>query len=130
MQNNKVFINEQGIIEICVVGDQTVDSVQAMGDRSLTLGRDQKMAGKPVLILDNLLEMGDVPAEARKLVVNLIKSTEYDRFAMLGADSLLRFGANLILQATGKGKRVKYFEDREACLAWLLGQSKLPVAKQ
>lgn len=124
MQNNQVFINEQGIIEICVVGDQTVDSVRAMGNKSAELGRAQRAAGRPVLVLDNLLEMGSVPAEARKLVVDLIKSNDYDRFAMLGTDTILRFGANLMLQATGKGRRVKYFDNRAACTAWLADYSK------
>jgi hypothetical protein len=64
--------------------------------------------------------MGAVPAEARKLVVELVKSNDYDKLAMLGNNAILRFGANLILQATGKGAQVKYFEDREACVAWLL----------
>jgi UDP-N-acetylmuramyl pentapeptide synthase len=120
MQNNRVFINEQGIIEIQVVGDQTVESVQVMGDKALALAREQQTKGNSVLLLDNLLEMGTVPAEARRRVADLIKSNDYDRLAMLGRGSVLRFGANLILQATGKGSKVKYFEDRAACTAWLL----------
>jgi len=119
-KQNRIFINEQGIIEILVVGDQTVESVQAMGDTATALARKQAAAGRPALLLDNLLQMGTVPAEARKLVVDLIKSTDYDKLAMLGTDPVLRFGANLMLQATGKGARVKYFEDRDKCVAWLL----------
>jgi hypothetical protein len=106
MKSNRVFINEQGIIEIHVVGDQTVESIQAMGDRAMELGRKQQAAGKPALILDNLLGIGMVPREGRKLVIDLIKSSDYDRFAMLGSDSILRFGANLMLQATGKGAAI------------------------
>jgi UDP-N-acetylmuramyl pentapeptide synthase len=120
MIHNQVIINEQGIIEIFVVGDQTVESVQVMGNQTMQLAREQQAAGNRALILDNLLQLGTVPAEARKLVVDLIKSNEYDKLAMLGADTILRFGANLILQATGKGSRVKYFEDRAACIDWLL----------
>lgn len=120
MHDNRVFINSQGIIEIAVVGDQTVDSVRAMGDQALELARQQQQAGKPAVILDNLLQMGAVPSAARKLVVELIKSTDYDKLAMLGSDSVLRVGANLMLQATGKGSKVKYFEDRDACERWLL----------
>jgi hypothetical protein len=117
--DNKVFINSDEIIEIMVVGDQTVASVQAMGDQTFALAKQQQTAGKPVRIIDNLLQMGAVPAEARKLVVELVKSNDYDKLAMLGNNAILRFGANLILQATGKGAQVKYFEDREACVAWL-----------
>jgi hypothetical protein len=120
MKKNKVFINDQGIVEIHVVGDQTVESVQAMGDEALQLARTQRKAGKPALLLDNLLEMGSVPAEARRLVVDLIKSDDYNKLAMLGKGHVLRFGANLMLQATGKGGRVRYFEDEPKCTAWLL----------
>lgn len=120
MHTNKVFINDDGIVEIMVVGNQTVESVQAMGDKAIALAEAQRAAGKSSVILDNLLLMGMVPPEARKLVVDLIKSNEYDKLAMLGSDAILRFGANLMLQATGKGSRVKYFEDRDKCVAWLL----------
>lgn len=121
MHNNKVFINKDGLVEIQVIGDQTVESVQAMGAEALRLALEQRAAGKRALIFDNLLQMGqNVPPEARKVVVELIKSYDYDKLAMLGKGSVLRFGANLMLQATGKGARVKYFDDQEKCVAWLL----------
>jgi len=120
MQNNKVFLNSDGIVEIHVVGDQTVASVQAMGDTALALARAQREQHKPALILDNLLAMGTVPPEARKLVVDLVKSNDYEKLAMLGKGHVLRLGANLMLQATGKGSRVRYFEDETKCVAWLL----------
>jgi UDP-N-acetylmuramyl pentapeptide synthase len=119
MNPNRVFLNERGIVEIHVVGDQTMASVQAMGDEALRLAEKQRQAGKPALILDNLLQMGLVPPEGRKLVVDLIKSNNYDRLAMLGKGRLLRLGANLMLQATGKGNRVKYFEELSTCETWL-----------
>jgi UDP-N-acetylmuramyl pentapeptide synthase len=119
MKGNRVFINDDGVIEIIVNGDQTVESVQAMGDQALALAQVMQKKGRPALILDNLLLMGSVPPEARRLVADLIKSQDYDRLAMLGHGTALRLGANLILQATGKGKRVKYFEDREKATAWL-----------
>ena len=118
--SNRVFINDQGIIEIQVRGDQTIESVQAMGDQTVALAEQQRSSGKPTLVLDNLLEMGKVPAEARKRVVDLVKSNDYDKLAMLGSDPLLKFGANLLIQATGKASRVKYFDNRDACDAWLL----------
>ena len=120
MKGNKVFINDDGLIEIIVNGDQTAASVQAMGDEAMALARKLKKDGKPALLLDNLLIMGKVPPEARRLVAELIKSSDYDRLAMLGHGTALRLGANLILQATGKGNRVKDFEDRKKATDWLL----------
>lgn len=119
MNDNKVFINKHGIIEIKVRGDQTVASVQAMGDEAVRLANEQRKAGKSALILDNLLQMGDVPVEARKRVAELVKSSEYDKLAMLGSGTLLKMGANLILQATGRGKHVRYFDNMTHAVRWL-----------
>jgi hypothetical protein len=112
MHHNEVFINDQDIIEVMVRGDQTIASIEDLSADTLELAASQKAAGKRVAILDNLLGMGAVPPEGRKLVVDLIKSNEYDKLAMLGADNLVRFGANLMLQATGKSQQAKYFDDR------------------
>ncbi len=115
----KVNLSNDGIIEILVQGDQTVASVQSLGDEAIRLGQLQVQAGKPCLILDNLVAVGHVPAEARKLVVDLVKSTEYDKLAMVGSNPMIRLGANLMLQATGKGDKVRYFDDRPSAIAWL-----------
>jgi hypothetical protein len=119
MTNNRVFINEHDLIEIVVDGDQTVKSVQAMADKALQLASEQRKVGKRPLILDNLLHMGTVPPEARKRVVELAKSMEYDKLAMVGKGTVLRLGTNLMLQATGKGSRVKYFENYDKAVLWL-----------
>ncbi|HSX42673.1 MAG TPA: hypothetical protein VLF59_01155 [Candidatus Saccharimonadales bacterium] len=120
MQDNRVFINDKDIIEIMVIGNQTVASIQIMGEQAISLAKRQREAGKPALLLDNLLQMGTVPAEGRKRVMELVRSSDYDRLAMFGKDTVLRLGANLILQATGRGDTVRYFEDRSLCEAWLL----------
>jgi UDP-N-acetylmuramyl pentapeptide synthase len=90
-----------------------------MADKALQLASEQRKVGKRPLILDNLLHMGTVPPEARKRVVELAKSMEYDRLAMVGKGTVLRLGTNLMLQATGKGSRVKYFENYDKAVLWL-----------
>ena len=117
--NNKVFINKHGIIEIKVRGDQTVASVQAMGDEAVRLAAELRGQKQPALILDNLLEMGDVPVQARRRVAELVKSSTYHKLAMLGSGTLLKLGANLILQASGRRKYVRYFDNRTAAIQWL-----------
>lgn len=119
MNNNKVFINKHGIVEIKVRGDQTVASVQIMGDEAVRLAAELREKGQPALILDNLIEMGDVPVQARRRVAELVKSSAYDKLAMLGSGTLLKLGANLILQASGRGKYVRYFDNRTAAIGWL-----------
>lgn len=125
MQQNHVLINDQNIIEIHVVDDQTPDTVQATVEQARELASEQRKTGKPVLVIDNLLKMGTIPTDARKLTVELIKHSDFDKFAVLGSGTLLRFGSNLMLQATGKGNHVKYFDvaDTEECTTWLLSDA-------
>jgi hypothetical protein len=113
-------MRENGIIEILVIGDQTVESVQLLGHEAFKLGQQRLKAKKPVLLLDNVSRIGQVPPEARKVVVDLIKANDYDRLAMYGQGPVIKLGANLLLQATGRGKRVRYFDDYDAATAWLL----------
>ncbi len=116
--SNKVFLN-QDVIEIRVVGDQTVQSVERMGRDTSRLLSEQRQAGKSCLVLDNILEIGQVDVDARKLVVDLAKRFDYDRLALLGKGSLLRFGTNLMLRATGKAYKMRYFDDRAQAIKWL-----------
>ena len=120
MATNEVFINDRGIVEIVVKGDQTENSVRIMAESAYALCASLRTHDKPALILDNLLEIGTVPPEARALVVELIRSDQFDKLAMVGSDTIMRFGANLMLHATGKGARVKYFDSYTAASEWLL----------
>lgn len=117
---NQVFLNKQDIIEIHVVGDQTPASIMEMGETASKLATRQRKRGKPVLVIDNLLQIGVVSPEGRQMVVHYGKIIDYDRLAMLGNNAMLRVGANLLLQAIGKGKQLHYFESEAAAVNWLL----------
>lgn len=116
---NDVFLNADGIIEIHVVGDQTEASVRAMGESALELARACRDDGRPVLIIDNLLRMGQVPPAGRQAVVAYGKRIDYDRLALVGNGALLRLGTNLLIQAVGKAGRLRYFDSLPAATAWL-----------
>jgi len=117
---NEVFINKYSMVEIKVRGDQTVESVQAMGNDAMRLADQLHKAKKRVMILDNLLEIGDVPIEASTRVAELAKSSNYDKLAMLGSGRLIKIGANLIFHAAGRAKRMRYFDSRTEAIRWLL----------
>ncbi len=116
---NRVFMNPDGIIEIIVDGDQTVESVEAMGRMAERFSVEQRKLGKQSLVLDNLLQIGVVKADARKAVVRLSEQVDYDRLAMLGKGGVMRFSTNLMLRASGRGYRIQYFDNREEAIAWL-----------
>lgn len=118
---NRVFLGEKGFIEVHVVGDQTEESVQEMGDEIISLLDALRAQHKQVLILDDITAMKDVTKEGRQRVVSLAKTLDYDKAAMLGTNNtLLRLGTNLMLRATGRGAKVKYFDKRKDAINWLL----------
>ncbi len=119
MSKNKVFINEYDVVEIIVDGDQTVKSVSKMADDAEKLIKQQRAAGKPAFVLDNLMLIGTVPPEARKKVVERVKAIDSDKFAFVGSDRIIRLGANLLLRAIGKGNKVKYFDNYGEAITWL-----------
>jgi stage II sporulation SpoAA-like protein len=116
---NKMYVDDEGIIVIEVVGDQDEASVEQMGLKINELITEQRSLGKPVLLLDNILQIGTVQAEARKLVVQLGKELDYDRGALLGQGGLMRFGSSLMLRATGQARKLRYFDDEAEARAWL-----------
>jgi hypothetical protein len=121
---NKVYLDSDDIINIEVVGDQTTESVTQMGRQVEGLIREQRTLGKPSLILDNLLTIGNVGPEPRQQVVDLAKRLDYDRAAMVGKGGLMKFGTNLMLRATGRSYRAKYFENLAEARRWLLAPPK------
>ncbi len=123
MRKNSVFLNDRGVIEVHVVGDQTVRSVQNMADGVERLVKEQHDNGKPALVLDSLVHVGKVPSEARKIVVERGKAVDYDRLVFLGSGTALRLAANLLLQAIGKGQQVRYFDDYDNAIRWLKQKS-------
>ena len=116
---NRVFLTNDNTIQIDVVGNQNRASVELMGREISTLITQLRGSGKPCLILDNLLEMGAVDPEARRLVVELSKRLDFDRAVMVGRGGLMRFGTNLMLRATGRADKIRFFEDYEEARKWL-----------
>ena len=119
MLENRVHINALGLLEINVIGDQTEESVRAMGmaiDRCIT---KLHASNQPVLVLDDLKQMGKTDSAARAEVARLAKTLNFDRCAMMGDSSpMMRYGTNLMLLAIGRSN-VKFFASRDAALMWL-----------
>lgn len=119
--SNSVWLNDDGIIEIRVLGNQTYDTVTKMGEDAEELLASLKILGKPGLILDDITELGNTDIAARKKVASLANTLPFERVAMLGDGSVvMRVGTNLLLRAVGKGRQIRYFEDRAKAVEWLL----------
>ena len=121
---NSVTLNNDGIIEIHVVGDQNYDSVHIMGRDTKRLLEMLGTQGKPQLILDNVTKLGVTDIAARRAVTELAHTLSYQKVAMLGDGSIMmRVATNLLLRAIGKGDKIRYFEDRLKANAWLFSNT-------
>jgi hypothetical protein len=116
---NKVYIDDEHVAVCVVDGDQTLSSVTAMGNQIKDALAQLKAQQKPVLLVDDIRTIGKVPPSARDMVVSLAKTLQYDRLAMLGKGGVLRFGANLLIRASGRGKKMHYFTDEQQARKWL-----------
>ncbi len=130
MYVNKVFVNRAGLLEIYVCGDQTEATVREMGEKLGYYIRQLRETGKPVLVLDNLVAMGETTSEARRTVARLARTMDFDRCAMLGNGSApMRYGTNLMLRAIGRAN-VRYFGNLESAVKWLTYGSLTKPRKQ
>jgi hypothetical protein len=117
---NKVYVNPDGLLEIWVIGDQTEETVREMGEKLVYFAEQLRSQGRPVLVLDNLIKMGNTTSEARREVARIAKALDYDRAAMVGDGSvLMRYGTNLMLRAIGRSN-ARYFGNMETARKWLL----------
>lgn len=120
MPDNKVFINDQGLLEIHVVGDQTYDTVMQMGQEMKRLIAELESQHKPVLVLDDVTRMERTNTGARQAVNHIARTFSYKKAAMVGSSApLMRYGTMLLLQAIGMGQKIKYFDDQQAAIDWL-----------
>ena len=120
MTSNKVLLTDDDIIEIKVVGDQTHESVMAMGELVRGYLRELSSRHAAGLVLDDVTRMGITDIPARQAVSQLARTLPYKRAALLGTSNLLmRYGTRLLLKAIGMGGKIRYFEDREAAIRWL-----------
>lgn len=116
---NQVYLHDKGYIHVSVVGDQTAESVKAMGDQVKVLLGRLKEQHKPMLIFDDITTIGHTDIPARRTVAELAQTLNFDRVAMVGDGStLMRVGTNLMLKAIGRSN-IRYFDDRDKAVEWL-----------
>jgi hypothetical protein len=123
---NKVYVDDDGLLQIWVVGDQTAASVREMGGKLEFYTATLRSQGRPVLVLDNLIRMGSTTSDARREVARIAKALDMDRGAMVGGGSrAMRYGTNLMLRAIGRGN-LRYFANMESARKWLLAAVPAP----
>lgn len=113
---SKVYMNNDGIIRVISVGDQTAEEMIEV--RKAVLELCKKVPGK-IKILNDLSKMGKSLLGSRTEAVKSIKLEKVGKVANFGGGTSTRIIASFIVRASGMDKKVKYFETEAEALKWL-----------
>jgi hypothetical protein len=119
---NRVLLNGSGCVELILDGDQSLETLGPTLDKVSSLLEALRREHKPVYLLTDVSGISNSPStEVRKFSASFLTESPYDRIAVFGSDTFLRTLSKLIIQATGRGYKVKVFKTREDAENWLLG---------
>jgi len=117
--SNKAYISEEGIIYNIFEGDQTEHTVHAVTYENRKFSEKLREAGRKVIILTDLSQLGASTAGSRKAATEALQKMDYDKVALFGANRFMKHLANLILFGSGMGEKARYFDTREQAEEWL-----------
>ena len=120
METNKVFINDDGILEIIIKGDQHADNFKDIIEQTNETEKSMILDGKPLKTLVDITNMGEVDKSIVYEALQSILERNYYRTAIYG-----EYTKNPVLMhlLSGIGKfnfnRFKYFKTRALAIKWL-----------
>lgn len=119
---NKVYVNQEGLICVEYHGPQDYqlikDATAQIKEQCLVF-REQL---KPVLVLSDYTHIGYVDSGGRKASIEEMqpKNTPlFDKAALFGKNVYYTVSSNLLIKATGLGKKVKVFTTKQKAVQWL-----------
>ena len=116
---NTNYIGDDGLIHNCYVGIQTKATlIKAKEELQKITGKLRK-EGKPVHVLTNIVRLGKLNVEARMFAVEFIKEVDFDKVAIFGNHMIAEPLVNMIIIASGRGYKMKYFISEEDARSWL-----------
>lgn len=118
-QKNTNYIGEDGLIHNHYIGKQTVTSLKNAHDDLITITTSLRKKGKRVLVLTDITRLGSLTLEARMFAVDFIKDIDFDKVAIFGNYILAEQIVNVIIMASGRGYKMKYFNSEKDAKLWL-----------
>lgn len=116
---NHYFLDEEGVICIYYIGDQTAESIKKLNIQVNKLIQKLKSEKQKVLVLADITEMGDVSLGGRKTGIELLRKIEYDKLAVYGKRFVDKYLVDIIVMASGMSFKIKFFLDLKEARAFL-----------
>ena len=119
---DKIFLNEEGLIEVQVEGDQTYMTFENLKPDATELLNKLQQAGKPRLGLIDISKQGKFSADSNRAAMEVLESLNYDKLAIFGGNAITTEVSKAIVLAMGKSGNTKVYQKREEAVNWLLGK--------
>ena len=119
---DRIFLNEEGLIEVQVEGDQTYMTFENLKPDATELLNKLQQAGKPRLGLIDISKQGKFSADSNRAALEVLESLNYDKLAIYGGNAITTEVSKAIVLAMGKSGNTKVYQKREEAVNWLLGK--------
>lgn len=117
---NRIFLNDQGIVEVVIEGDQNYMTFENLKYDAMDMISKLQKEGKPRLGMINLAKQGKFTADSNRAAMEILESLNYDKLGLYGANTILTEVTRAIILAMGKNNNTKIFSDRDSTIKWLL----------
>lgn len=116
---NHAFLNQKGIIEVSLEGDQTGESIlQSVKDAKIHADT-LKSRGRPIILLFDFGKLGKMNVEARRQAVKSLDLIDYHKMAGINANFITAFITNSVARVNGNLYRNRHFKNRQQAEKWL-----------
>lgn len=116
---NKVFLNQDNIIEGVYDGDQTIELVKEFVDDCQRLTQELRQKNISIKFLFDFQNFGKTTVKTNNYAGSRLREMHYDKMAGFGAKPFVRYLTNFIAMATGKSATTQNFKTRAEAEAWL-----------
>lgn len=117
---NKVFLNDQGLVEQVFGKRQTFRTIMATAAKLMVIVDSLPKARKNVDVLVDMAKVSSVTPDAMLAVMETMKTDHKGRAAVFGGSKIINGLASILISAAKKDKRIRIFETRAEALRWLL----------
>lgn len=115
---NRAYLQDD-IIHQIYEGDQDGPVIGDMVAQTEPLVEQLQAAHKPVLILADASKIGATSLHARQAAGRMLTGLPYQKLAVFGAHTRIKYIAQMVILASGKSRKVKLFDTETQAKAWL-----------
>jgi hypothetical protein len=117
---NSQHIDDHGLIQVSLRGDQTIQSAADSTSKVIQLAQELIKANRPVLVLVDLTSIGKETVQSRRGISEGLKKLNAARIAIISTDFKTRYAVNFVNFVAGKLNITRFFGNRQNAEAYLL----------